>query len=158
MPKPLKLLLPTVLLVALPGCVFGVGRFNENEPLSETALAKLVPGKSTARDVVEILGAPANVRRLDHGRSAYFYSATNAKVTVLALILVGFRSDDTRQDRAWLFFDENDVLTHYGVTLAGHRAQVSLPWTDLHDPRDRAAADAERRARENTAPATGEPN
>ena len=49
------------------------------------------------------------------------------------LFLVNFVNTDLRQDRAWLFFDENDVLTHVGTTFEAADARYALPWFDIHE-------------------------
>ena len=43
-----------------------------------------------------------------------------------------------------MFFDEADVLSHYGASYGTHRTQYALPWEDVHEPEDNAARDAER--------------
>ncbi len=119
-------------LLALPlfSCAFA--RTVENTPLEAQAMAQLQPGTSTARDVVETLGAPTEVVQLGK-RSAYRYDFTTTKRAVLVLILIDFFNQDSRSDRAWFFFDESDVLTHVGVTLEGEKARYAMPWQDVHE-------------------------
>ena len=57
-------------------------------------------------------------------------------------------NEDARQDRVWLFFDENHVLSHVGSTFAGHRPQYSMPWEDIHEEPDSKSRDAERKGLE----------
>lgn len=45
-----------VALVALPGCI--LGRSRDESPIESGKVAKIVPGQSTKKDVVELLGAP----------------------------------------------------------------------------------------------------
>jgi outer membrane protein assembly factor BamE (lipoprotein component of BamABCDE complex) len=108
-----------------------VGRTSDNEPLNRAAVAELKPGATTAREVVDILGAPADVVQLGR-RSAYLYRHTVEKKAGLLLILVGLYNEDVRSDRLWVFFDEHGVLTHHGATLAAERAQRAMPWDDIH--------------------------
>jgi outer membrane protein assembly factor BamE (lipoprotein component of BamABCDE complex) len=122
-------LLVLVLLLA-PACV--IARTSENEPLSPGTLQSLRPGVTTAREVVQLLGAPVDVVQLGK-RSAYRYQFTRAKRAGLLLVAVGLYNLDVRSDRAWVFFDENQVLTHVGVTLEGDEAEYAMPWEDLHD-------------------------
>ena len=50
---------------------------------------------------------------------------------LVALVIPALRGVETHQDRVWVFFDENEVLSHMGVTLDAHRADFSVPpWTD----------------------------
>ena len=113
-----------------PACV--VSRSTENEPLPRGAIESLRPGTSTAREVVELLGAPVDVVQLGK-RSAYRYEFTRAKRAGLILVVVLLYNLDQRADRVWVFFDENQVLTHVGVSLESDRAEYAMPWEDLHD-------------------------
>ena len=121
-----------VLLVVLftPACA--VARSTENEPLDATVLESLLPGTTTAREVVERLGAPVDVVQLGK-RSAYRYEFTTTKRASLFLVVVNLGGKDTRTDRAWVFFDENQVLTHVGVTLDAAKTEYAMPWEALHD-------------------------
>ena len=130
-----------VLVASLSSCV--VGRQDTNEPINAQAVARLEPGTSTARDVVELLGAPNEVVQLGR-RTAYRYDATTAKTTGLFLIVFSMFGQDTREDRVWVFFDTEDVLTHVGSTFGTHRTQYALPWEDVHEDEDNRARDAER--------------
>ncbi|MCK5944302.1 MAG: hypothetical protein KAI24_20110 [Planctomycetes bacterium] len=125
----------------LAGC--GIARQDVNEPLDASRVAELQPGRTTAREVVEKLGGPNEVVQLGR-RTAYRYDSSTAKSAVLFLLLVNFGNQDTRQDRLWVFFDENDVLTHYGATYGTHRTQYAMPWEDVHEAADNDARDAGR--------------
>ena len=118
-------------------------RSTRNEPLDPAQLRDLEPGRTTAREVVEKLGAPSQVVQLGV-RSAYRYDHSITKGTALLLLVVNFGNTDTREDRTWLFFDGQDTLTHLATSLESHRVQYALPWEDVHEQSDRAAADAER--------------
>lgn len=134
---------PPVLLLCLvaAGCVFA--RQDVNEPLPAPAIRGLEPGRTTAREVVERLGGPTEVVQLGR-RTAYRYDAATTKSAVLFLLLVNFANQDTRQDRLWVFFDEHDVLTHYGATYGTHRTQYAMPWEDVHEDGDNTSRDAGR--------------
>jgi len=119
-----------LLLVLLPGCA--IMRTSENVPLDAARLEVLEPGTTTAAQVVEALGAPVDVVQLGR-RSAYYYRFTNIKRAGLVLVVVNFLNVDERTDRAWVFFDENQVLTHVGVTLQGAEARYALPWENLYE-------------------------
>lgn len=138
--KPARLLALT-LSATLAGC--GIARQNVNEPLDAVGIQELVPGRTTAREVVEKLGGPNEVVQLGR-RTAYRYDSSTTKSAVLFLLLVNFGNQDTRQDRLWVFFDENDVLSHYGATYGTHRTQYAMPWEDVHEDADNAARDARR--------------
>ncbi len=127
--------------VFLTSCAFVRG--SENEPIDPAAVRSLVPGQTTAREVTERLGAPSSIVELGN-RSAYRYDHLVTKGAGLLAILVIVANADSRADRLWVFFDENDVLTHYGATLSGHRGQYAFPWEDVHEQEDNDAKDAER--------------
>ena len=79
-----------------------------------------------------MLGAPIDVVQLGH-RSAYRYDFRAEKRAGLVLVVVNLFNEDTRTDRAWLFFDENDVLSHLGVTYEANDTQYALPWNSVHE-------------------------
>jgi hypothetical protein len=130
-----------LLLTALGACA--IARQDTNEPLDPAVVRSFEPGRTTAREVVEKLGAPTEVVQLGK-RTAYRYDATTAKTAVLFLLVVNFANQDSRSDRVWLFFDERDVLSHYGTWWGTHRTQYAMPWEDVHEDRDNDARDAKR--------------
>ncbi len=138
---PTRSFLPWLLLPLAAACA--IGRQDVNEPLDVELVRSLVPGTTTAREVVEKLGAPTDVVQLGR-RTAYRYDATTTKSSLLFLLLVNFANQDTRSDRLWVFFDERDVLSHYGASFATHHTQYAMPWEDVHEPADDAARDADR--------------
>jgi outer membrane protein assembly factor BamE (lipoprotein component of BamABCDE complex) len=128
--KNLQKLLWSLPLLFLTACF--VGRTSNNEPIDRTAIAQLEPGKTTSQQVVESLGAPADIVQLGR-RSAYLYKHSIERNTGLLLIVVGLYNEDTRSDRVWVFFDENGLLTHYGSTLAADRAKRAMPWSEIYE-------------------------
>lgn len=128
-------------LLLLPACAFG--RQDVNEPIDAMTVRAFVPGQTTAREVVERLGAPTDVVQLGK-RTAYRYEGSTQKSTVLFLLLINFGNQDMRSDRVWVFFDEHDVLTHCGASFGTHRTQYALPWEDVHEGEDHASRDAGR--------------
>lgn len=139
--RKLLLLLLTLAFPCLSGCV--QARMLENEPLDDAKIRQLAPGKTTAKEVVELLGAPTEVVQL-HKRSAYRYEHTTTKYAALVLLLINFGHSDARSDRLWVFFDENERLTAVGSTLSSHRTQYAMPWEDVHEKSDNDSRDAER--------------
>lgn len=111
-------------LLVLPGCFLNRSRINR--PLEPAIIASLKPGTSTAADVVTLMGAPVEVVQLGH-RSAYRYDYTLEKQSGLFLIVLGLRGVEREQDRAWFFFDEQDVLTHVGATFEADTARYGVP-------------------------------
>jgi len=137
-------LAPLLLLLAfLPACF--VNRTADEDPLYPAMLAGLKPGTSTAAQVVDKLGAPTQVVRLNK-RSAYRFEHKMEKSVFLFLVVVALGGTDQRSDRVWAFFDENDVLTHFATTYGAHRAEYGLPWEDIHDPEGERSKDEEWKA------------
>ncbi len=127
----MRQILSLLLLVPLLGSCF-VSRATVNEPLGSARLAKLEPGVTTAAEAVRWLGAPNEVVQLGR-RSAYRFDAQANKRSGLWLVVVALFNDDTREDRIWTFFDENDVLTHVAATLTFDDARYGMPWNSIHD-------------------------
>lgn len=125
----------------LAGCA--LFRSSRNEPLDPAAIAQIEPGRTTAAQIVELLGGPTQVVELGN-RSAYRYDHQVTKGAGLFLLILIVGNADTRTDRLWVFFDENDIVTHTGSSLSSHRPQYALPWEDIHEASDNEAADAER--------------
>jgi outer membrane protein assembly factor BamE (lipoprotein component of BamABCDE complex) len=123
-------LVPAVLATAFLAPACGFARSTENRPLDASALEGLRPGESSAADVVNVLGAPVDVVQLGK-RSAYRYQFTASKRTVLFLVVLGIYNQDTRADRVWVFFDENQVLSHVGATFQGGDTEYAMPWHDV---------------------------
>ena len=136
------LFLPLIgLMFTLGGCF--VARTATNDPLDAEAINTLQPGTTTAREVVELLGAPTDVVQLGR-RTAYRYDAVTEKSFGLILLVFNAIGHDQRSDRLWVFFDERDVLSHYGASYGTHRTQYAMPWEAVHEPSDNASRDANR--------------
>lgn len=116
------------LLVALaPSCF--VSRSRLNQPLDQSAFAQLVPGTSSADDVLAALGAPNDVVQLGR-RVAWRYDHTQTKTAAFWPVVVVLSNSDTQQDRIWAFFDEAGLLTHIGGTFVADEAAYKMPWQD----------------------------
>ncbi len=137
----LRTLTALAILVTLPAC--GIMRQEINEPIDAVVVRSLQPGVTIAKEVVEKLGAPTEVVQLGK-RTAYRYDASSNKGAGLFLIVFNMLAQDSRSDRVWVFFDDKDVLTHYGASFATHRTQYALPWEDVHEVEDNRARDADR--------------
>jgi len=114
------------LVFLLHSCVV-LAKNKDYRPFDASGLDKLIPGKSTAAEVTEMLGAPSQIVKLSNG-NAYIYKRTLSKGTGLWLLFVTFGNYDGHHDQIVIFFDRNDIMTHYGVTLDAHKAAYSLPF------------------------------
>ena len=124
-----SLVVPALLLATLPGCF--LARNTVNEPIASAAVAQLVPGQSRAADATRLLGAPSEVVQLGR-RTAYRYDFLTTKRAGFTVLVVTMFNDDTHADRVWLFFDEQDVLTHLGSTIEAEQARYAMPWQKVH--------------------------
>ncbi len=111
----------------LTGCFMSRDRINE--PLEKQRIDALQVGTSTATDVANTLGAPAEVVQLGK-RSAWRYDFTTEKTAGFTVIIVSFLNTDRRSDRCWLFFDEADVLRHVATTLEAADTRYDMPWEE----------------------------
>jgi len=118
-----KHLLVLPLLALTPGCLLSNSKVNQ--ALDPAAMETLKPGASTADDVLAVLGAPNDVVQLGH-RSAWRYDRSRTKDSGLFLIVFNMRHTDARQDRIWVFFDEEDRLTHVGGTFQADDVEYGL--------------------------------
>ena len=120
-----------LIAAATSGCF--VSRQALNYGYDPAGLSALEPGASTAAEVVSALGAPAEVVMLGQ-RSAYRYERAINKRAGLSLLVLTMIGEDSRADRVWVFFDENDVLSHVAVNLASQQSNYGLPlFTEVQD-------------------------
>ena len=122
-----KLYILTFLMITtlLSGCLV-IGKNKEFQPFDSTELDKLVPGQTEATEVTEIFGAPSKVVELANG-SAYVYKRTVTKGTICWLVLLTFGNSEKQHDRLVFFFDLEDTLTHYGLSLDADKAEYGFP-------------------------------
>jgi len=120
----MRVALLLLLLLVAPGCY--LARSTRHRPLVAAEIDSLRPGVTTADDALERLGAPTDVVQLGR-RSAYRYDYGVEKTAGVFLLLVGLAGTDATEDRAWLFFDEQGVLTHVGTTLQAGDARYVVP-------------------------------
>jgi outer membrane protein assembly factor BamE (lipoprotein component of BamABCDE complex) len=121
----LKILAVILITALLSGCIV-LGKNKQFQPFDSTELDKLTPGQTEATEVTEIFGAPSEVVELANG-NAYVYKRTVTKGTVCWLVLVTFGNVEKQHDQLVFFFDLNDTLTHYGLSLDAEKAKYGFP-------------------------------
>ena len=114
-----------MITVSLSGCLV-LGKNKQYQPFESEELEKLVPGQTKATEVTEIFGAPSRVVELANG-NAYVYRRTVTKATMCWLILLSFGNADKQHDQLVFFFDLDDTLTHYGLSLDADKAKYGFP-------------------------------
>jgi outer membrane protein assembly factor BamE (lipoprotein component of BamABCDE complex) len=105
----------------------GWAKNKDYHPFDASGLDKLIPGKSTAAQVTEILGAPSEIVKLSNG-NAYIYRRSLSKGTGLWLLIVSFGNYDEHYDQIVIFLDKKNIMTHFAVTLDAHKAAYGLPF------------------------------
>lgn len=108
------------------GCAL-FGKKKEYQSFDSALLDNLVPGQTTAAEVTKLLGAPSQVVEMSNG-NAYIYKRSVAKGTAIWLIIVSFGNYNKQHDQIVLFFDTNDIMTHYGVSLNAGKASYGFPF------------------------------
>ena len=109
-------LLLSLAFVLLGGCVQFESKRGVEVNWKEAVTDHLVKGRSTRRDVLEVLGPPSQVIGLEN-ESALYYLFEHSDGEGMILIVYNRIQIDTRYDRAIFFFDENDVLSEYATHL-----------------------------------------
>ena len=115
-----------VLVCLLQSCA-GWAKSKDYYPFNTSELDKLIPGKSNAAEITQILGAPSEIVKLTNG-NAYIYRRSLSKGTGLWLVILSFGNYVQHHDQIVIFLDTNNVMTHYGVTLDAHNAAYGLPF------------------------------
>ena len=108
------------------GC-FVLGTNKNYHPFDSEALANVTPGHTTAQEILNLFGAPTEMVEMSNG-NAYIYQRSVAKGTVIWLLLVSFGNYDRQVDQVVFFFDDNDLLTHYGISLNAKKAKYGFPF------------------------------
>lgn len=124
---PSRALLLALPLLALPACY--LGETAVQQPLSAEAVAQLQPGRTTAQEVANLLGAPTRVVEIGNG-SAWEYQHAVTKDAAVWVILLALRGEDTQSDRVWAFFDANGVLTHAAASFEAAQTAYRVPPLD----------------------------
>ena len=115
----------TVALFAVSGCMI-LGKNKEHKSFDSENIDQLKPGETSASDVLKLLGAPTEVVKLSNG-NAYIFKRVQSKGTGLILFVVNMGYTNTHYDQLVCFFDEQNILTHYGLTMDAENAHYGLP-------------------------------
>ena len=103
------------------------GKNKEEQPFNPALIDKLVPGQTRAADVTDMFGAPIQVVKMSNG-NAYMYKRSVAKGTGIWLILVSFGNYEKQYDQLVFFFNNRDILTHYGASINADTASYGFPF------------------------------
>lgn len=113
-------------LLLISGCA-AVGKNIEYQSFDPDKLENVTPGRTTAGQVVTLFGAPTQAVELSGG-NAYVYERSVSKATGAYFVLISFVRYDQQYDRLVFFFNEDNVLTHYGFSLKADASAYGLPF------------------------------
>jgi hypothetical protein len=115
-----------IIMSLCSGCAL-FGKNKEFQPFDVSALDNIAPGKSTATDITALFGAPTEVVKMSNG-NAYIYKRSISKGTGVWLILVSFGNFERQHDQIVFFFNNKDILTHFGKSLHAEKASYGFPF------------------------------
>lgn len=116
----------TIFTFIASGC-FVLGANKNYHPFDSEALGEIQAGQTTAQEICRIFGAPTEVVEMSNG-NAYIYYRSLSKATIVWLVLISFGNYDQQTDQIVFFFDNNDLLRHYGVSLNADKSSYGLPF------------------------------
>jgi len=122
----IALLFALLFLLTCAGC-FAFGTNKEYQPFDAELLTSIQPGETTAKEITDFFGAPTNIVEMSNG-NAFIYQRSISKGTFIWLILLSFGNYDNQTDQIVFFFDNDDLLTHYGASLNADKASYGLPF------------------------------
>lgn len=99
----------------------------DDQKFDASGLNNVTVNQTTANEISEMFGAPSQVVKLSNG-NAYIYRRSVAKATAIWLIIVSMGRYDKQYDQMVFFFDNNDILTHYGTSFNVEKASYGLPF------------------------------
>jgi outer membrane protein assembly factor BamE (lipoprotein component of BamABCDE complex) len=105
-----------LLSTVLAGCTQYESKRGVEVTWQETVTGHLVPGQTTRKDVLALLGPPSQVISLEE-ETVLYYLFERSVGTGLILIVYNRMQIDTRYDRAILFFVEHDLLTDFATRI-----------------------------------------
>lgn len=119
------ILILSMLSVCVSCAMFG--KSTEYHGFDARLLDSVTPGTTTAAEVLEVFGAPSRMMKLSNG-NAYVYERSFSKGTGIWLVVLSFGNYETQYDRVVFFFDNEDILTHYGLSMNAGDASYGLPF------------------------------
>lgn len=115
------------LVIALVSGCAAIGRNRDYRPMEEKNLAQVIPGKTSAAEVMALFGPPSQIVKLTNG-NVYIYDSSLSKALGFWFVLVTFANYDTQHDRIVFFINNQDLVTHYGSSFKSNSAAYSLPF------------------------------
>ena len=82
----------------------------------ESNISGIEKGKTTQNEIIEIFGPPSQIINLEKG-SVFYYLLQEKEGKGVFLLLYNFRDEKIIYDRAIFFFNDQGVLTDYGLSI-----------------------------------------
>lgn len=119
------LTLALVVAVAVSGCTFHRARLNIED--FNAKASQITPGKTTAGQLVEILGSqPNTILPIEDGNSIYIYYFGDTKTSGLTLIIINLLKTNSGIDSGFFILDKNSVVQRCFVSR--NSEEVSWGW------------------------------
>jgi outer membrane protein assembly factor BamE (lipoprotein component of BamABCDE complex) len=105
-----------LLAAVLSGCAQYENKRGVEVTWQDAVTSHLVPGQTTRKEVLRLLGPPSQVISLEE-ETVLYYLFERSKGDGLILIVYNRMKIETHYDRAILFFDENDILSDFATRI-----------------------------------------
>lgn len=111
-----RILSMAAVVVLFAGCAQYTDKRGVEVTWQPQAIEQLTKGKSTRKDVLDLLGPPSQVISLGDETVLYYLYEKSAGQGYILIVYNRF-DRGTEYDRAVFFFDSNDVLTEYATHI-----------------------------------------
>jgi len=100
----------------LAGCAQYENKRGVEVSWQDNVTSQLIPGQTTRKEVLTLLGPPSQVISLED-ETVLYYLFERSRGDGVILIVYNRMEINTHYDRAILFFDENDILTDFATRI-----------------------------------------
>lgn len=110
-----------VLLFALLLCLSSCFTISDQQGVDnlwrdDSKLENIEKGKTTLNEVIQLFGPPSQIIDLDNG-AVFYYLLQDKKGSGVFLLIFNYKQERVIYDRAIFFFDNEGILTDYGVSI-----------------------------------------
>jgi len=120
-----KLIALAAAFAILNGCY--VSKKKDDRPWPPEIVARIVVGKTTKAEVLQLLGPPKQIIRLLESE-AYMYIAPVEKNSGLVLLVLNLSRSDRQYDAVTVIINRQDIVTAVGSRFTADEASYGPPW------------------------------
>ena len=120
-----KLIALVATVAVLNGCY--VSKKKDDRPWPPEIVARIVVGKTTKAEVLQLLGPPKQIIRLLESE-AYMYIAPVEKNSGLVLLVLNLSRSDRQYDAVTVIINRQDIVTAVGSRFTADEASYGPPW------------------------------